>query len=163
MVYPLIHLLHCQKKSLRLCVLQLFMCPSVSSSNYTENKFYTFFLIQAGEFHRLFLDLSLGWKGDLCLEVSWKKPLWSFSTQIPLFSGEYSPNPLLFFRQLTLSLQSIWDSQMLKCNLSGILWPVPKKLHPRGRSPIFSTWTSTSELGMEIIMIPKSTIGTLLS
>lgn len=137
---------------------------SVSLSNYTENKFYTFFLTQAGEFHKLFLDLSLGWKGDLCL--SWsilKEASLVFLCPNPPFQWATLTKPFAFFRQLTLSLQSIWDSQMLKCNLSGILWPLPERLHPRVRSPIFSTWTSTSELGMEIITIPKSTISTLIS
>lgn len=134
MAYSLIHLLHCQKTnkhSLGLCVLhselyfllQLLMCPSVSSSNYTENKFYTFFSHSSRGIPR---------------DISWpkfrvKRRLLSLLKYLERsLSGLSPPNPSFsvgnthqtLFRQLILSLQSIWDSQMLKCNLSGILWPL---------------------------------------
>lgn len=144
-------------------LLQLFMCPSASSSNYTENKFYTFFLTQAGEFHKLFLDLSLGWKGDFCLSWSILKEasLVFLHPTPPPFLWGHSPNPFQTVDPVPSKHLRFSDVEMQSFRDS--LTSVPEKLHPRERSPTFSTWTSTSELGMEIITIPKFTIGTLLS
>lgn len=140
------------------------MCPSVSLSNYTENKFYTFFLTQAGEFHKIFLDLSLGWKGDFCLS-------WSILKEASLVS--LHPTPPFLWGTLTKPFSDSWSCpfkafEILRCwnaIFQGFSDLCSWEASPQGKIPKFLHLNqySTSELGMEIITIPKSTIGTLLS
>lgn len=166
MAYPLIHLLHCQKKITKntlvigLCVLHseiktflLFGHPSVSDSNITlKNKFYTISHISRG-IPQVFLDLSLGWKEETCLSWSILKEasLIFFCPNLPFQWGTLNTPSLLFSDSWPCPFIVVWDSQMLKCNLSGILWPLFLRSFTQGEEAQFSPPepVSISELGME--------------
>lgn len=146
--------------------LLLFRCPSVSSSNITlKNKIYTISHISRG------IPLVISWpkfgveRGDMSLLKYLERSLSDFFLPKPPFSvGEHSTHPLLFSDSWPCPFIVVWGSQMLKCNLSGILWPLFLRSFTQGEEAQFSPPEpgSISELGMKVTMIPKSTMAHFL-
>lgn len=114
---------------------------------------------------QVFLDLSLGWKEQTCFSWSILKEafLIFLCPNLPFQWGTLKP--FAFFRKLTLPLHSsLRFSDVEMQSFRDSLTFLPEKLHP-GEAAQFSPPepVSISGLGMEVIMIPKSTIGTFLN